>query len=78
MSKGGASISYSGHVLGVFDGSGKNLAPKGGSGIRIDRKSGIGGYWATQILPFGDPTSFVGYLDFETTAYATAEARAAA
>jgi len=26
----------------------------------IDRKNGVGGYWATQILPFGDPTSFVG------------------
>ena len=21
----------------------------------IDRKNGIGGFWATQILPFGDP-----------------------
>lgn len=36
----------------------------------IDRKNGIGGYWATQILPFGDPVSFSGYLDFETAAYA--------
>lgn len=36
----------------------------------IDRKNGIGGYWATQILPFGDPVSFTGYLDFETAAYA--------
>jgi methyl acetate hydrolase len=44
----------------------------------IDRKNGFGGYWATQILPFGDPTSFGGYLDFETAAYATSEARAAA
>jgi methyl acetate hydrolase len=44
----------------------------------IDRKNGFGGYWATQILPFGDPTSFVGYLDFETAAYAAGEARAAA
>lgn len=35
----------------------------------IDRKNGIGGYWATQILPFADPTSFVGYMDFETAAY---------
>lgn len=35
----------------------------------IDRKNGIGGYWATQILPFGDPVSFVGYMDFETAAY---------
>jgi len=44
----------------------------------IDRKNGFGGYWATQILPFGDPTSFGGYLDFETATYATGEARAAA
>ncbi|TYC80124.1 beta-lactamase family protein [Stappia sp. BW2] len=35
----------------------------------IDRASGVGGYWATQILPFGDPTSFTGYLDFETAVY---------
>lgn len=35
----------------------------------IDRENGFGGYWATQILPFGDPVSFVGYLDFETATY---------
>ncbi len=35
----------------------------------IDRKNGIGGYWATQILPFGDPVSFPGYMDFETAVY---------
>ncbi|MBS0125036.1 serine hydrolase domain-containing protein [Thetidibacter halocola] len=35
----------------------------------IDRKNGVGGYWATQILPFGDPVSFVGYLDFEAAVY---------
>lgn len=35
----------------------------------IDRENGIGGYWATQILPFGDPGSFVGYVNFETAAY---------
>ncbi|MGI6246510.1 MAG: serine hydrolase domain-containing protein [Pseudochelatococcus sp.] len=35
----------------------------------IDRKNGYGGYWATQILPFGDPVSFTGYLDFETAFY---------
>jgi methyl acetate hydrolase len=44
----------------------------------IDRKNGVGGYWATQILPFADPTSFGGYMDFETAAYAAGEARAAA
>jgi methyl acetate hydrolase len=36
----------------------------------IDRKSGVGGFWATQILPFADPTSVGGYLDFETAIYA--------
>lgn len=35
----------------------------------IDRANGVGGYWATQILPFGDPESFTGYMDFETAVY---------
>lgn len=35
----------------------------------IDRKNGYGGFWATQILPFGDPASFIGYVDFETAFY---------
>ncbi|BCM86072.1 serine hydrolase domain-containing protein [Methylobacterium indicum] len=35
----------------------------------IDRTSGVGGFWATQILPFGDPASFGGYLAFETALY---------
>lgn len=35
----------------------------------IDRKNGYGGFWATQILPFGDPTSFTKYMDFETALY---------
>ncbi|MFC9764322.1 serine hydrolase domain-containing protein [Rhodococcus jostii] len=35
----------------------------------IDRRNGIAGYWATQVLPFADPVSFGGYLDFETAAY---------
>lgn len=35
----------------------------------IDRKNGIGGFWATQILPFVDPVSTNSYLEFETTAY---------
>lgn len=44
----------------------------------IDRKNGFGGYWATQILPFGDPVSFPGYLDFESAVYrAMASAKAA-
>ncbi|WP_424926900.1 serine hydrolase domain-containing protein [Amaricoccus tamworthensis] len=37
----------------------------------IDRETGIGGFWATQILPFADAVSFTGYMDFETTTYQT-------
>jgi methyl acetate hydrolase len=44
----------------------------------IDRKNGVGGDWATQILPFGDPTSIAGYIDFETATYAGWRSRAAA
>ena len=36
----------------------------------IDRRNGIGGFWATQILPFVDPASVGGYLDLETAVYA--------
>jgi methyl acetate hydrolase len=35
----------------------------------LDRKNGIGGFWATQVFPFADPTSVGGYLDFETAVY---------
>ena len=35
----------------------------------IDRKNGVGGFWATQILPFVDETSVSGYLAFETALY---------
>lgn len=35
----------------------------------IDRQSGIGGFWATQILPFADAVSVGGYVDFETAVY---------
>jgi methyl acetate hydrolase len=35
----------------------------------IDRKNGVGGFWATQVFPFADPTSFTGYMDFETAVY---------
>ncbi len=37
----------------------------------IDRKNGFGGFWATQILPFADPVSFAGYMDFEAAFYAS-------
>ena len=32
----------------------------------IDRQSGYGGFWATQILPFADAASFTGYMQLET------------
>lgn len=35
----------------------------------IDRKNGYGGFWATQILPFGARVSFSGYVDFESALY---------
>jgi len=35
----------------------------------IDRKKGIGGYWATQILPFQDASSYPGFVEFETAVY---------
>ena len=36
----------------------------------IDRQNGHGGFWATQILPFGDPASFGAYVEFESAFYA--------
>ncbi len=35
----------------------------------IDRKTGVGGYWASQILPFQDVASYTGFVDFETAVY---------
>ncbi|KDQ04960.1 serine hydrolase domain-containing protein [Rhodococcus sp. 008] len=35
----------------------------------IDRQTGVGGFWATQILPFADAGSINGYLEFETAVY---------
>ena len=35
----------------------------------IDRRNGLGGFWATQILPFIDPASVGGYLNLETAVY---------
>src|SRR3954465_1683664 len=35
----------------------------------IHRQHGVGGFWATQVFPFADPTSFTGYMDFETAVY---------
>ncbi len=44
----------------------------------IDRKNGVGGYWATQIFPFADPVSFGGYMNFETIIYNFVKQRKAA
>jgi hypothetical protein len=44
----------------------------------IDRKNGFGGFWATLILPFGDPVSFGRYIDFETALYNSLRQRNAA
>jgi methyl acetate hydrolase len=38
----------------------------------------LGGFWATQILPFGDPVSFGGYIGFETAFYDSLRRRRAA
>ena len=35
----------------------------------IDRKTGIGGYWGSQILPFQDAVSYPGFIDFESAVY---------
>ncbi|WP_299746887.1 serine hydrolase domain-containing protein [uncultured Tateyamaria sp.] len=37
----------------------------------IDRQNGFGGFWATQILPFGDAVSFTGYMELESAFYAS-------
>jgi methyl acetate hydrolase len=44
----------------------------------IDRQHGYGGFWATQVLPFGDPASFGGYIKFESALYESLRARKAA
>jgi methyl acetate hydrolase len=35
----------------------------------IDRRTGVGGFWGTQIFPFADPASVENYLAFETAVY---------
>jgi methyl acetate hydrolase len=44
----------------------------------IDRKNGFGGYWATQVLPFGDAVSFGAYMDFEAAVYSNLLAKKSA
>ncbi len=43
----------------------------------IDRRNGIGGFCATQILPFVDPASVGGYLEFEGAVYGAQMRKAA-
>lgn len=40
----------------------------------IDRQSGIGGMWSSQILPFHDVASYPGFVDFEAAVYRSAHA----
>lgn len=35
----------------------------------IDRRTGVGGFWASQVFPFADPPAVGGYLDFEAAVY---------
>jgi len=35
----------------------------------IDRQTGIGGYWASQILPFQDAVAYPSFVEFESTVY---------
>lgn len=35
----------------------------------IDRKNGIGGFWASQVFPFQDVASYLGFLEFESVVY---------
>lgn len=37
----------------------------------IDRQNGIGGFWATQIFPFQDVASYLGFVEFESAVYST-------
>ncbi|GAC66677.1 serine hydrolase domain-containing protein [Gordonia soli] len=37
----------------------------------IDRASGIAGFWATQVLPFADPSALRHFTDFESAVYRT-------
>ncbi len=44
----------------------------------IDRENGVGGFWATQLFPFFDPTALQGFLDFESAVYGAVARRGAA
>ncbi|MRV70393.1 serine hydrolase [Duganella sp. FT92W] len=40
----------------------------------IDRQTGIGGYWASQVLPFQDAAAYPGFLEFERAVYDSCQA----
>jgi len=35
----------------------------------VDRQTGVGGFWGSQLLPFQDAASYAGFVDFETAVY---------
>jgi methyl acetate hydrolase len=37
----------------------------------IDRENGIGGFFASQIFPFQDVASYLGFIEFESAVYQT-------
>jgi methyl acetate hydrolase len=38
----------------------------------VDRQTGLGGFWASQLFPFQDPASYLGFLEFEGAVYSIA------
>lgn len=44
-------------------------ADLGNDGVPTRPENGLGGFWATQILPFGEPASFVGYMYLESATH---------
>jgi methyl acetate hydrolase len=37
----------------------------------IDRQTGIGAYWASQILPFQDAVAYPSFVEFESAVYSS-------
>ena len=37
--------------------------------LTIDRATGIAGFWGTQLLPFHDPASHGGFVEYERLVY---------
>ena len=54
------------------DADGRRRARSAGRGNLydwIDRKNGVGGFWATQLSPFADAAALMSWLAFETAVY---------